>query len=230
MAARRLIQLMEWRGAGHAIREKRLHQEPRGLPWEAVAALDGWELELPDRWDPFTDLGEMGGLHDAAVSDVVELLTIVDAGGKRRLRSSPARLVFRYAIMGDGLAWKADVPEVMLVHGANGKPKWFVRRTIVGALDGVPYEFECDGWCAKAKRPLGGAYRKQYLDPDPVDTGVARGEYEILTASLTALVEMLDGALDEHVALPSARPSRPWETGAAGPRVLPDLSAIRMGR
>jgi hypothetical protein len=147
------------------------------------------------------------------------------ASGRRQgLRTAPSRLMFKQAIMNCAPVWQADRPEVKFVCGARGKPKSFVRRMITGPASETPFEVETDGGYEKAHRPYGDVYRKQYLDPDPVDAGVARGEYEIWIAALGVLVEELAGKLEAHEALRSARPWRPWESGVVEGRVLPDLS------
>lgn len=191
---------------------------------KAVAELDGMELGLPDDWDPFADLGGMGGLKAATIADVVARLTAIDAVGVRRLKSSPARVVIVHAIMGGHPDWRAETPEVKFVCGANGRPSWFVRKQAHDA-GGFPFEFEADGMSSRSKRPVNGAYRKQYLDPDPVDAGISRGEYEIWRAALDCLVEMLAGRLESAEPEPSTRPPRPWEVPECAPRVLADINS-----
>ncbi|VFU07919.1 hypothetical protein [Methylocella tundrae] len=189
----------------------------------AVAALDGLELGLPEDWSPFSDLGDMGVLGEAAVAATVDRLTVRDADGARRLRTPPSRLIFKFAIMGGCPVWKADKPEVRIVS-AHGKPKWFVRKMITTSVSDTPYEVEADGYSQTAKRPVAGAYQKRYLDPCPVDAGVARGEYEIWRFAMDVLTDDLRGMLSEHEVLASPRAIRPWEQDERLPRVLPDLT------
>ncbi|VTZ52503.1 conserved hypothetical protein [Methylocella tundrae] len=190
----------------------------------AVAALDDLELGLPEDWSPFSDLGDMGVLGEAAVAATVDRLTVRDADGARRLRTPPSRLIFKFAIMGGCPVWQADKPEARLVRGANGRPKWFVRKMITTSVSDTPYEVEADGYSQTAKRPVAGAYQKRYLDPCPVDAGVARGEYEIWRFAMDVLTDDLRETLSEHEVLASPRVIRPWEGDIRLPRVLPDLT------
>jgi hypothetical protein len=192
---------------------------------EAVAMLDGLDLELPEGWDPFEDMGEMGGHRSAAVADVLARLTVVDREGKTRLRSSPGRLVVKHAILGGAPDWIGGVPEVKVVRGEKGQPRWFVRRRIT-LLGGESYEVEADGFSSSARRPVAGAYQKTYLEPDPVPVGVERGEHEIWHAALDIMCDMLRIELEEWEVEPCARSARPWSDDAGSARegrVLPDL-------
>ncbi len=194
------------------------------LVFEAVAALDQLEFVLPDGWDPFGDLGEMGGHKASAIAAVVDRLCVRDADGNPRLRNPVSELVFRCAVLcvPDCVA---DEPEVKFVCGGNGRPKWFVRRRVV--VDGVTVEIEVDGMSATNKRPVYGAYRKTYLDPDPLEAGIARGEYEIWRAAVDILADELAGKLDSLEVERCELPDRPWEDDIHNRRrgiVLRDLS------
>jgi hypothetical protein len=191
-----------------------------------VKSLDEFELAIPDGWDPFADLGEMGGHRAAAIADVLARLTVIGLDGRRRLKTKPSRLIMRHAILGGCPDWRAEKPEVKFVCAANGKPRWYVRQTVLD-VSGIPFEVEADGYSKSAKRPVAGAYRKTYLDPDPVEAGVKRGEYEIWRAALDLLVGVLDGQLEANQALPCARPQRPWEGSYSPPRVLPVVPVYR---
>lgn len=189
----------------------------------AVAALDGWNLNIPDGWDPFEDLGELGGLRPRVLADVMARLTACGADGERALKTPPLRLVFRHAIMGGCPVWQADVPEVRTICGANGRAVWFAMQTMCDPISGTAFEVERTV-LASGRRQMSGAYRKYYLDPDPVDAGVARGEYEIWRAALDVLVLELEDNLESVEVLPSARAYRPWMDGEREPCVLRDVS------
>jgi len=190
----------------------------------AVCELDEFSLSLPEGWSPFGDFGDLGVLGDAAISKTVDRLTYV-APGLRMLRTPPSFLLRKFAILGGCPVWQAEKPEVKFICGANGKPRWFVRRMVTCDASDEPFEIEADGWSNSQRRPVHGAYRKEFLDPDPVDVGVARGEYEIWRASLDILVEGLSACgMSAHVATASARAIRPWESDVAVGRVLPDLT------
>jgi hypothetical protein len=195
---------------------------------EAVLDLDQLELSLPEEWEPLGDLGDLGVLGWACVARALDRLTVIGADGARALRTTPRRLVFKHAILGGCPVWEADVPEVKLVCGANGRPKYFVRN-VISMADGIPLEIEADGWSKKARRPVCGAYTKPYLEPDPTDAAVARGEYEIWRAALDILAEDLAGRLEAFDVMPSASPSRPWEVQiepVCESRILPDLTKV----
>jgi hypothetical protein len=192
---------------------------------EAVCRLDNLDLGMPDDWSPLDDLSDMGGHKAGLPARALDRLCSMDADGARRLRCSPRRLVFKHAILGGCPDWRIDEPEVKLVS-EHGRPKWFLREMIwLDGLNGpVAYEVEVDG-CDKWRHPKPGAYQKTYLDPDPLDGVVARGEYEIWRSALDMLVEDLRGRLREFEPAPSERPLRPWvEKAPPRGRVLRDLT------
>jgi hypothetical protein len=191
----------------------------------AVAALDELDLELPEGWDPFEDMGEMGGRRVRIAGDVLDRLTIPGRDGARRLRSGPSRLVVRHAILGGAPDWVGEVPEERFVCGEKARPRWFVRQAIT-LPGGEVYEVEADGWSSAAKRPVAGAYRKTYLEPDPVPVGVERGEYEIWRAALDVLSGSLENQLETWQIEACTLPFRPWVDAAPSApsgRILPDL-------
>lgn len=209
---------------------------------EAVASLVECTVDVPEGWHPMPWLGEIDPhLGDKALRDAMASATVDGADGlKFRLR--PDALVIRFAILGVMPLWRmANVPEVKFEIGANGKPRWFVQRPVtteVGTYaDGSPrFEartVEVDGWSERLKRPIAGAYRRAYLDPDPVPVMVARAEYEILCAAMAMLADDLAGTLETIDLVPVDWPERPWEAQADSlvtgrirrqPRILPDLA------
>lgn len=202
---------------------------------EAVRALDDFELGLPEGWNPLGDLvalglGEEGdNLLAATVGRAVDRATVLQADGRTRvLRSQLSALIRTCAILGRPPVWEADAPEVRTVKGANGQDRWFRREMRIDA-EGLPYEAEIDGFDGKKRRPHPDAFRKRYLDPDPLEAAIGRAEYEVWHAALGVLVAELEGRLLDHVATGPARVIRPWETGSEAPaRILPDLVAQRV--
>lgn len=204
----------------------------------AVRALDGVELEMPEGWNPAPELDGFGGLGAKAVSEAWRKMTSTQ-DGHTVLRLKPSDLVVCRAIMGadlDGMALDSVTMETE--RNGNGKDRWFVRRlvhTLTGRKlqDGTdetkPETIEVNG-LDKRGYPLPGAYRRQYLDPDPVGAIIARAEHEIWLSALVIVHETVAGCLREIAMLPPAVPVRPWEAVAV--RVLPDLvaeAAIREG-
>jgi hypothetical protein len=196
---------------------------------EAVRGLDACEIDLPEGWNPIADLGDLGRLGAAALARGLAMATSLDRDGRRRLKETPAHLIFRHAILGGCPDWRARPPVVAARRAANGRDLWFMRRVIplAGQNDEpIAYEVEVDGWCAKKHRPHDLAYRKYVLDPDPTEAIAARIEYEIWRAALVGLVETLAPRLTTRAVVMSARPPRPWEetAPAPGPRIHPDLT------
>jgi hypothetical protein len=199
----------------------------------AVMALDDYALELPDDWHPAPELDRFGGLGVKALSEAWRRMTFTDGQGKLMLRLKPSELIIRRAVMG----W--DDPASMTIEGveqrfeasANGKEKWFVSQmvdTIVGGnADGsdrtVQQQVELNGWNSKQHRPLPGAYRKPYLDPDPVNAIIARAEHEIWMSALAMVFEAVSGQMKDVAMLATAIAPAPWLQATAPSRVLPDL-------
>lgn len=189
---------------------------------EAVHALDGWTIGIPDDWSPAPELDAFAGLAARAVS----------IAARRAMVKPVSLIVSRRAILGiDPADWTIGPTEIGHEKAANGRDKWIVRATvdtIVGSNpDGsdrtVAETVELPGTGRNGK-PLPGAYRKPYLDPDPVDPLTARAEHEIWHAALTALAEMLAGRLETIDMLPPETPARPWTAPMRIRRVLDDLS------
>lgn len=198
---------------------------------DAVAAVDDAELEMPEDWHPAPELDRFGGIGAMAVSTAWRRMTRMEEG-RQVLRVRPSHLVIRAAVLGarTDATVLDDVVERFEVHG-NGEQKWFVDKTvdvIVGAWpDGSdrtePRVVEQNGWNSKQRRPLPGAYRKPYLDPDPVPTIIARAEHEIWLSALEMVRCQLAGRLSDVEMLPSAMPVAPWIDMHPEARILPDL-------
>jgi len=200
---------------------------------DAVAAVDdAWFCDLqPEDWHPAPELDCFGGLGAMAVSAAWRRMTKTE-GERQVLRVRPSHLVIRAAVLGPRLDAMelGDVVERFEAHG-NGEAKWFVEKTVdvvVGALpDGSDRTeartVEQNGWNSRQRRPLPGAYRKTFLDPDPVPTIIARAEHEIWLSALEMVRCQLGGRLSDVEMLPSAIPVAPWIGTLREARILPDL-------
>jgi hypothetical protein len=206
-------------------------EEPDGdaiAVFEAVTALDEIEVELPEGWNPLADMDGIDAELPGLLARALDRVTVVDAAGARRMKVGPGAIVTRHAIMGDAPCWQAEQPERKIVVGAKGAPAWF-RMITVETSDG-PKRQEVDGYDQKGKRPFPGAYRKTFLDPDPLPAALARAEYEVWHSALDYLAAVLAGELQRFDVLPTARPARPWEeAGLIEPRILPNLLALAPG-
>lgn len=190
--------------------------------YEAVQGLNDLTIVLPDDWNPLGDLvgiePELPGLTARALRHI----SVLDANGVRVMKGGPSALIVKHAILGGCPAWEADQPERRFELGANSRPRWF-RRILVETSAG-PIESEVDGWDAKGKRPMAGAYRKTFLDPDPIEAVLGRAEYEVWHSALGWLGETLAGTLDGFDVVATERAARPWEEAPElAPRVLPNL-------
>lgn len=198
---------------------------------EAVSGLDEAELEMPEDWRPAPELDGFGGLGSRAVSEAWRRMTRIESG-RQVLRVRPSHLVIRAAVLGPRLDAMelGDVVERFEAHG-NGEAKWFVEKTVdvvVGAWpDGSDRTeartVEQNGWNSRQRRPMPGAYRKTFLDPDPIPTIIARAEHEIWMSALEMVRCQLGGRLSDVEMLPGAIPVAPWIGTLREARILPDL-------
>lgn len=212
----------------------------------AVDDLAGCTVDVPDGWHPMPEIAGIsdGQLAARTVSDALDKATTLDDEGVRRFRTRADLLVIRFAILGLVPNWRLDaMPELRFEAHDNGREKWFVRREtrqVIGQNgDGTDrveiVNVEVDGWSARLRRPVAGAYRKPFLDPDPVPVMVARAEYEIFAAAMCMLHDDLDGRLGSIDLVPTDWPVQPWaDTESLGrgearraPKILPDLKAFR---
>jgi hypothetical protein len=184
---------------------------------EAVLGLDALDLGWPDGWNILANL-DVGPDGSAACALALERLCLIEAGGRRVWRQSPAVLARRSAVLGPP-DWRHDPPRRREVTHLDGRSRWFRRVTIAAGPGGHPYEIEVDGWCPTRRRPHADAYRKFVWEPDLTVIALDRAAYEIWHAALGALVEDLAGKLAEIDVTPSPRPARPWETGEAAATV-----------
>ncbi|WP_299864434.1 hypothetical protein [uncultured Hoeflea sp.] len=200
---------------------------------EAVAALDGAEVDLPDDWQPAPELTQFGGLAMRAIARAVRAI----CPDGRTLRIAATDLVLRHVILGDSEAWRMEPTEQKIERHADGRPRWFVR-SMMPMITGVDangtdivamVEIETNGMTVAGKlKP--GAHQKHYLDPDPLDTLIARAHREVLADVMAYVFETCSGQLETIDLQPPELTARPWETGEAMPaRVLPDLRRGRGG-
>lgn len=192
---------------------------------EAVASLDVTWLDVPEGWWPFGDMAgpeEWGELGAGILADAMERISHVGEDGVRRFKASPAKLVRRYAVMGDCPVWESDiVPKMRTVRTATGQNAWFVMRSIPVEAGGF-IEVEQDGFNPSRRRPYPGAYQKHELSPSPFPVALDRAEYEVWHAALSLLaVELGESGLSEHLVTGPRRPARPWIDGMPQSIVLP---------
>lgn len=201
---------------------------------EAVLGLDGLALTLPEDWNPAPELEMFDGLGAKAVAEAVRKLTVRDAEGDLSLKLAVPDLVIGRAILpaGEDDTGLGPVTRECERH-ADGREKWFVKQdvwTIAGVNpDGtdrtVLQTIDAPG-TDKRGHPKPGAFRRFFLDPDPVPAIIARAEHEIWHSALTLLAEDLAGRLDGYHVTPPLFSARPWEEAAPiAPRVLPDLQS-----
>jgi len=180
----------------------------------SVRALDELVVALGEEWAPVQDvpwlLEEMPWLRPA-----VSRSLFLSSG---KLRRSVARLVERHAIMGGSPEWAMDEPKRRFVMSGNGRMRWF-RRIVVEGSDG-PNEIEVDGYDSRRKVPYADAYRKSYLDPDPVPALIGRAEYGFWWQALAFLCGQLNGRLSEHAVEMTALPPQPWVASSSGAIVV----------
>lgn len=180
-----------------------------------------------DDWEPLPDLegDEVRRLGAYAVTRALLRLTARNADGSMRLAFNPDRLIIKHAVLGGCPDWVLDAPEMHYQLGANGKPGWFIRTVIGEGREAQ--EIEVDGMDRKRRIPLPGAYQKPYLDPDPTETAVQRGEYQVWWVTLQALADDLSDRLETISVTPSPRSARPWDGSEVERRpgvVLRDLT------
>ncbi|MCA0275856.1 MAG: hypothetical protein LCH86_07630 [Proteobacteria bacterium] len=205
-----------------------------------VETLAECEVDVPEAWNPMPELSAAvdAGLAGRAISDALERAT-VERGGLRYFRTRPDVLIVRHAILGLVPDWRpCQQPEVKFETWENGRHRWYVRRQVRVVegknADGTDYivvhNIEADGWSSRLQRPVTGAYRKPYLEPDPVPGMVARAEYEIYCAAMAMLFEALAGELETIDLVAVDLPAHPWavdsgeEAGESRePKILPDL-------
>lgn len=209
--------------------------------FQAVQSMDGMLVELPDEWDPLSDVR-------AVVDDTFTVAAARTAGIERifyhaqphvtvtlaregmtaeattrvtkplpeehrrlGLRRSVPDLIQVRAVLGGTPPWETPLPQKKAQRHPNGQPRWFMR---VGGVD-------VDGYDHKAHRPFQSAFQKFYYDPDLAGIVEARAEYWLWHEALTQLAALLRPMLDAHTILPPSVPATPWATpGVRAPRTF----------
>lgn len=203
----------------------------------AVADLAGCTVDVPEGWHPMPEIAAVDApLVRAAVIRALQKATDEADDGALTFRTRPDTLIVRHAILGLVPDWRlAALPQVCFEAGDNGVHRWFVRRevrSVIGTLaDGSDRievtTVEVDGWSKRLRRPVAGAYRKPYLDPNPVPVMVARAEYEIFCAAMAMLADAVAGRLATIELVPDEWPAQPWAGDSVAarrePKILPDL-------
>ncbi len=177
----------------------------------AVSALDGWEIGLPEGWNPLADMNLSERDASDAVARAMPRIMAPGRDGRMRLRQRPAELVRHHAIMKSAPGWEAKAPVASMVVGPNGKPEWFRMVEVVEGM--TRFSREVSGFNPRTRKPWPDAYKKTLLNPDPALAVIDRAEYEVWSAALdeVCLTLQAGGELQAHAVVRSARPARPWE-------------------
>lgn len=190
---------------------------------EAVVALDASPVAIPDNWYPLTDMGDLGRLGVEAVNRALDRIAPFGPSGERWLRSRPAALVRKHAILGGEPDWEGEAPLARFVSSPNGEPLWFRMEDLVTRpadprlhLPAETVRVEVDGRDKRTKRPYSDAYRKMYLCPDPSSVVISRAEYQVWCTALDALVEAIAGHLESIHITAASRSLCPWEANRDG--------------
>lgn len=176
---------------------------------DAVRALAGRGFDIPDGWQPFPEWSDEHGLIAAEVARVVGEVRLK---GERLAGRHVVALVTSAAILGRGPDWEVAEPKTRMVE-ANGKPLWFITRSIRDAFGRV-YAFEGDGYDRKKQRPMRGAYRKFELSSSIRGAILSRLDWELWQDALADMAERLEGRLESHRIAPFYPDRHPWRGSA----------------
>ncbi|MCO5734113.1 hypothetical protein [Rhizobium sp. SSA_523] len=172
---------------------------------EAVRALAGIGIDLPEGWMPFPEFEDPYGLIAGEVERVADEVRIKgDLLSGRHL----VALVTRAAILGHGPDWRCDQPSFLVVS-AHGKPRWFVKKKARDAFNRI-YEFEGNGYDSKRCKPVRGAYRKYELERMLRGDILSRLDWQLWQDALQQLANQLDGNLGAHRLMPFFPNRAPW--------------------
>ncbi len=190
--------------------------------YEAVQTLSEMEIGLEADDHLLSDMDNLGDERPGILMRALDRVTIAD-GSVRVMKGNPAWLIVKHAILGGSPIWEGMQPERGFKRAATGNGAAWFRKISVETSAG-PMEVEVDGYDAKSKRPMAGAYRKVVFEPDPTPVAESRIEYKIWHGALGILTEALTDALDGFDVVPSERAARPWEEAPVlAPRILPSL-------
>lgn len=189
--------------------------------FDAVTSLEGAGFDIPEGWHPGLGLDACGDLGaDAVRRGLTSLITSAD--GVTRLRRPLVQLVHRHVLCGGTPPWEAEAPVVKPVTHARGEARWFISEVVItdGPFGPVEQVVEVDGFDAKRRRPMRGAYQKHVLSPDPAPAVAARAEYGLWHAAMVHLADALWGTLAScEVAGPNL-PALPWDTNGDAPGLV----------
>ncbi|NTF32318.1 hypothetical protein [Rhizobium skierniewicense] len=171
----------------------------------AVRNLAKHDFDIGEGWNPFPEWEDDLGLIAMSVRDEVEVLR---ARGETTNGRHVAALVFSCAVLGRGPDWHAERPEQVYVK-RGGKEAWFVQKAGKDAF-GRSYSFEANGYDAKRKRPIRGAYRKMELSQSIRGAMIARLEWQLWQDALCELHKTLENQLVSHDLLPFHPHRQPW--------------------
>lgn len=173
---------------------------------EAVMLLASEDFALPSGWNPFPDLNDPHGLIAAAVEEVLARRAMRDAAS---LNANLIGMVISFAVMGREPEWRVEQPKFRLVE-RSGMPAWFVRASHKDVFGRV-YEYETDGFNAKSRRPMPGAYRKYELC-DPFQGAVqARIDWYLWAKAVNRVAERLETGLKAHRIVHEAHDCEIWK-------------------
>ena len=175
------------------------------LVGNAVRGLAGFEFDLPEDWQPFSDLDDPYELIALEVESVVSELRLSPdmLRGRRAIG-----IVISAALLGKGPEWRAALPEYSIIH-SNGKPKWFLQKRAKDSF-GRSYWCEVDGFDRKRRRPHKGAYQKAELIHSMRNDVLARLEWQMWQTALYALADDLRPRLSAHRIHPFSIDLEPW--------------------
>lgn len=175
------------------------------LVGNAVRGLASFEFDLPEDWQPFSDLEDPYELIALEVESVVSELRLSPdmLRGRRAIG-----IVISAALLGKGPEWRATRPEYRLVS-VNGTPRWFVRKRARDCF-GRLMTIETEGFDRKRRRPFKGAYRKfELVQPLRADIQ-ARLEWQMWQTALALLADDLRPRLSAHRIHPFSIDLEPW--------------------
>jgi hypothetical protein len=173
---------------------------------EAVMTLPLDVIDLPMGVSLFPDLDDEHGLIAQTVDEVMTRRAMRDAAS---LHANSVGMLIHNSVLGKEPLWQVDDPSTRMVMRA-GKPGWFIRRQQTDAF-GRAYDYEADGYDARAGRPMPGAYRKYELS-EPFGGHVQdRIDWMLWARMLTVIAEKLSTGLKSHRIKPFAIDVAPWE-------------------
>lgn len=175
------------------------------LVGNAVRGLAGFEFDLPEDWQPFSDLDDPYGLIALEVESVVSELRLSPdmLRGRRAIG-----ITISAALLGKGPEWRVARPEYSIVC-ANGKPRWFVQKRTKDCL-GRTYWCEVDGYDRRKQRAVKGAYRKYELMHSLRTDVLNRLEWQMWQTAIAALADDLRPRLSAHRIHPVSIDLEPW--------------------